>query len=117
MRVAQPLQTGSGVLQPTAVRWQRPGQAWRVLGYLTMATAVVLVGMPLYWMLIAAFKTNQEIFTAPPTWIPLAPTLANFPAAWQQAPFGQFYVNSIIYTLISGSAKIVQAVLSAYAFA
>ena len=28
-----------------------------------MAMAVVLVGMPMYWMLIAAFKTNQEIFT------------------------------------------------------
>jgi sn-glycerol 3-phosphate transport system permease protein len=84
---------------------------------MTMAIAVVLVGLPMYWMLIAAFKTNQEIFTSPPTWIPLAPTLDNFPAAWQQAPFGHFYVNSLIYTLVSGSAKILQAVFSGYAFA
>src|SRR5918911_4094334 len=82
-----------------------------------MALAVVLVGLPMYWMLLAAFKTNQEIFTNPPTWIPLAPTLDNFPAAWRQAPFGNFYVNSLIYTLVSGSAKILQAVFSAYAFA
>jgi sn-glycerol 3-phosphate transport system permease protein len=117
MRVAQPLQSGSSVLQPTALGWQRSGQAWRMLGYLMMAMAVVLVGMPLYWMFIAAFKTNQEIFTSPPSWIPLAPTLSNFPAAWQQAPFGYFYVNSLIYTIVSGSAKILQAVFSAYAFA
>jgi sn-glycerol 3-phosphate transport system permease protein len=117
MRVAQPLRTGTGVLQSTALRWQRPDQVWRVLGYMTMAIAVVLVGLPMYWMLIAAFKTNQEIFTSPPTWIPLAPTLDNFPAAWQQAPFGHFYVNSLIYTLVSGTAKILQAVFSGYAFA
>jgi sn-glycerol 3-phosphate transport system permease protein len=92
-------------------------QLWRVLAYVAMAIAVVLVGLPMYWMVLAAFKTNQEVFTAPPTWIPLAPTVENFPAAWRQAPFGQFYVNSLIYTLVSGSAKILQAIFSAYAFA
>src|SRR6266566_6357425 len=117
MRVAQPLRTGTGVLQSTSLRWLGPGQGWRLLGYVTMAVAVVLVGLPMYWMFIAAFKTNQEIFTSPPTWIPLAPTLDNFPAAWRQAPFGNFYINSVIYTLVSGSAKILQAVFSAYAFA
>jgi sn-glycerol 3-phosphate transport system permease protein len=83
----------------------------------TMALAVVLVGLPMYWMLIAAFKTNPEIFTAPATWIPMAPTLDNFPAAWRQAPFGQFYINSLIYTIVSGGAKMLQAIFSAYAFA
>lgn len=82
-----------------------------------MLLAVVLIGLPAYWMLLAAFKTEQEIFTAPPTWIPLAPTLNNFPIAWRQAPFGQFYINSVTYTLIGGTAKILQAVFSAYAFA
>jgi sn-glycerol 3-phosphate transport system permease protein len=117
MRVAQPLRTGSGALQSTWLGWHAPRNPWRVLGYATMAVSVVLVGLPMYWMFIAAFKTNQEIFTSPPTWIPLAPTLDNFPAAWKQAPFGHFYVNSLIYTLVSGSAKILQAVFSAYAFA
>ena len=117
LRVAQPVGAEAGLAHSTALRWPASGQIWRLLGYLLMAIAVVLVGLPMYWMLIAAFKTNQEIFTAPPTWIPLAPTLDNFPAAWRQAPFGNFYVNSLIYTLVSGSAKILQAVFSAYAFA
>ncbi|MCA1647163.1 MAG: carbohydrate ABC transporter permease [Chloroflexi bacterium] len=117
MRVAQPLQTRKAVLQSASLRWFRPGLTWRMLGYVLMALAVVLVGLPMYWMFIAAFKTNQEIFTSPPSWIPLAPTLDNFPAAWRQAPFGNFYINSLVYTLLSGSAKILQAVFSAYAFA
>src|SRR5438477_1994033 len=113
MRIAQPVRTRTGLLQSAALRWPTDGQSWRLLGYLLLAIAVVLVGLPMYWMLIAAFKTNQEIFTAPPTWIPTAPTFDNFPAAWRQAPFGNFYINSLIYTLVSGSAKILQAVFSA----
>src|SRR6516225_10321215 len=116
MRIAQPLSPPSAALS-TSVRWSSSRVLLRGLGYLTLALAVVVVGIPMYWMLLAAFKTNQEIFTAPPTWIPLAPTLANFPAAWNQAPFGNFYVNSLIYTLVSGAAKLLQAILCAYAFA
>src|SRR5437879_4459346 len=100
MRIAQPLSTSS-TIGTTGMRWRGPTVLLHGLGYLALALAVLIVGIPMYWMLIAAFKTNQEIFTAPPTWIPLAPTLANFPAAWNQAPFGNFYVNTIIYTLVS----------------
>src|ERR1700716_4325905 len=117
MRIAQPFESRTVLAQSASLRWSRPGQTWRALGYVLMAIAVVLVGLPMYWMLTAAFKTNQEIFTAPPTWIPLAPTLDNFPTAWRQAPLGNFYINTIIYTLVSGSAKILQAVFCAYAFA
>src|SRR5712691_6808053 len=117
MRIAQPAQTGTGLVQSAALRWPASSQSWRLLGYVTMAVAVILVGLPMYWMLLAAFKTNQEIFTNPPTWIPLAPTLDNFPAAWRQAPFGHFYINSLVYTVVSGSAKLLQAIFCAYAFA
>src|ERR1051326_8961790 len=87
--------------QATATR----RDAWTPLGYAAMALAVIVVGIPMYWMVLAALKTNQEIFTAPPTWIPLKPTLDNFPAAWRQAPFGNFYVNSMIYTVVSRSEE------------
>jgi sn-glycerol 3-phosphate transport system permease protein len=86
-------------------------------GYAALILAVVVIGLPMYWMLLAAFKTNREIFSNPTTWIPVAPTLENFPAAWNQVPFGRFYVNSLVYTLVSGGAKLVQAVLCGYAFA
>ncbi|MBV8719334.1 MAG: carbohydrate ABC transporter permease [Chloroflexi bacterium] len=116
MRIAQPVST-RGAVSLSGINLRASTLALRGLAYLAMALAVIIVGIPMYWMLLAAFKTNQEIFTAPPTWIPLAPTLANFPAAWNQAPFGHFYVNSFIYTLVSGSGKILQAIFSAYAFA
>jgi sn-glycerol 3-phosphate transport system permease protein len=89
----------------------------RLLLYLVLIFAVLAIGLPMYWMLLAAFKTNKEIFSMPPTWLPLAPTLENFPAAWNQAPFGRFYINSLVYALVSGGAKMLQALFTAYAFA
>src|SRR5579864_8927221 len=117
MRIAQPAPGQLGMARATALRWNSGALVWRGLGYVALALTVIVIGMPMYWMLLAAFKTNQEIFTAPPTWIPVAPTLDNFPTAWHQAPFGNFYVNSLVYTLVSGGAKILQATFSAYAFA
>jgi sn-glycerol 3-phosphate transport system permease protein len=53
----------------------------------------------------------------PPTWFPQAPTLANFPAAWNSAPFGRFYVNSLITTLGGMGPEVLFAITSAYALA
>jgi sn-glycerol 3-phosphate transport system permease protein len=89
---------------------------WRVAGYAAMALAVLVIGMPVYWTLIAAFKTTAEIY-GPPTWLPANPTLANFPAAWEAAPFGRFYLNSLITTLVGSAAEVVMGVTSAYALA
>src|SRR5918911_4210542 len=101
--------------QPLVLGVAVPGRAGspgllRLLAYLGLLAGVVLIGLPMYWMLLAAFKTNKEIFSMPPTWIPLAPTLENFPAAWNQAPFGHFYINSLLYTLVGGTAKLLQAI-------
>src|SRR5262245_55302782 len=93
---------------PALARW-RPGGLSVPVTYAVLLLVVAAIGAPIYWMLLAAFKTNREVFTAPPTWLPLAPTLENFPTAWSQVPFGRFYINSLIYTLVCGAAKLLQA--------
>ena len=102
---------------PVRARPPRAGLPLRVAGYAAMLLAVVIIGSPLYWMIIAAFKTNREIYSVPPTWIPAAPTLENFGIAWRTAPFGQFFVNSIVVTAAITLGKMLNAVLCGYAFA
>jgi sn-glycerol 3-phosphate transport system permease protein len=109
---ARPVAVREAARRAGGLRWLGPAAA-----YLALALAVIVVGLPLYWMALAAFKTNREIFSNPTTWIPVAPTLENFPAAWNQVPFGRFYVNSLTYTLIGGGVKVLQAVFCGYAFA
>jgi sn-glycerol 3-phosphate transport system permease protein len=80
-----------------------------------MLLAVVIIGLPVYWTVVGSFKTSNEIYSFPPTWLPLNPTLENYPEAWNAAPFGRYYINSIITTVIGTLCEIVLAVTSAYA--
>lgn len=96
---------------------RRATPRWRLAGYAAMILAVLVVGLPVYWTLIAAFKESREIYSIPPSWLPLRPTFANFAAAWEAAPFGRYYLNSFITTFFGVAAEVTLAVLSAYALA
>jgi ABC-type glycerol-3-phosphate transport system permease component len=73
------------------------------------------MGLPLYWVATGALKTNQEIYTFPPVWIPRQPQWENFVEAWQAVPFGRFFVNSIVTTLGAVALELLFALLTAYA--
>lgn len=89
----------------------------RLLGYGLMLLAAVLMGLPIYWMISAAFKETSEIYRIPVSWVPLEPTIENFGRAWRAAPFGRYYINTIITTALGSGAELLFAVTSAYAFA
>jgi len=82
---------------------------------LLVGLVVVIMGLPLYWVATGALKTNQEIYTFPPVWIPRQPQWGNFVEAWQAVPFGRFFVNSIVTTLGAVALELLFALLSAYA--
>jgi len=99
-------------------QWAGQRNRWLGLwaGYVGMALCLLVIGLPVYWMVIGAFKNTVEVYQIPPTWIPVAPTLANFGKAWNSAPFGRYYINTIITTLFGSGFEIFFAVTSAYAF-
>lgn len=90
---------------------------WRIAGYLALIGAVLVIGLPVYWTVMAAFKETREIYSLPVTWWPANPTLDNFPAAWQAAPFGRYYLNSFITTFFGAALEVTLALFSAYALA
>ena len=85
--------------------------------YIGLGFALFVVGIPTYWVVIGALKTNREIYTVPSTWWPPNPAWTNFPAAWAAAPFPRMYLNSIAVTVTSTTLKLVNATFCAYAFA
>jgi len=89
----------------------------QLVSYALMALAVAVIGLPLLWMLLGSLKTNQEIYTMPPQWLPTEWRWENFGDAWNAAPFGQFYLNSIITTLAGTGLELINATMTAYAFA
>lgn len=87
----------------------------KFFSYVLMALAVIAIGMPLLWMLLASVKSLSEIYTFPPVWIPPRPRWQNYVDAWNIAPFGRFYLNTIIMTFFGTLAKLINGILSAYA--
>jgi multiple sugar transport system permease protein len=65
-----------------------------------MAGAVVMV-LPMLWMLVTSLKPATEIAKWPPDFLPHAPTLSNYTGAFQAAPFGRFFANSVAVSLVA----------------
>lgn len=89
----------------------------QMASYALMALAVIVIGLPLLWMFLGAFKSTQEIYTMPPPWLPTEWRWENFVEAWNAAPFERFYINSIVTTLAGTGLELFNATLTAYAFA
>jgi sn-glycerol 3-phosphate transport system permease protein len=87
----------------------------RFSSYFGMALVVVIMGLPMYWMVSGSLKTTDEIFQRPPAWLPHNPRWANYKDAWNGAPFGRFYINTLIITFFGTAIKLVNAVCTAYA--
>ncbi|WP_080791853.1 carbohydrate ABC transporter permease [Corynebacterium pacaense] len=93
----------------------------------TIVTRVVLYGLllltmlaffiPLYWMFSSAVKPESEIYSWPISWIPSSISWQGFVDAWTTAPFGRFFVNSIITSTVGTVLEVTFAIFCAYAFA
>lgn len=102
----------------TVTHWvgQRNNLLGTAAAYLGMLLVTLVIGVPIYWMVIGSLKGMAEIYRVPPTWLPMEPTIGNFGRAWNSAPFGRYYINTIITTVFGSGFEIFFAVTSAYAF-
>ncbi len=84
------------------------------------AALVLIIGvltLPFYWMVITALHPPGTLVTGEGAWWPSEFHWANFADAWHAAPFGRFFVNSIVTGLAATGLQVVGAILMAYAFA
>ena len=70
---------------------------------------------PVFWMVSTAFKPDDEINSAEPTWFSLDPTLDHFREA--MAAFWQIVQNSLIVVLVAVGVSVAVAFLAAVALA
>ncbi len=76
----------------------------------------IIMIFPFYWMFISAFKSPVEVNTTPPTWLPSTFNFNNFTYVFQTAPFGRYFLNSIIVTLSVVTLTMIVTILAAFAF-
>jgi sn-glycerol 3-phosphate transport system permease protein len=85
--------------------------------YLALLALTAVVAMPMYWLLVTAFKTSDEIFTPTPRWLPSGLEWRNFLLAWQGAAFGRYFVNSVLVALAILLLQLATSSLAAFALA
>ncbi|HRW06046.1 MAG TPA: carbohydrate ABC transporter permease [Caldilineaceae bacterium] len=77
--------------------------------------AVFISIFPLVVMISTSFKTSQEVYIPPPTFLPRAPTIQNYFDIWSVAPLATFFRNSMIIGLGSTALALILAIPAAYA--
>ncbi len=83
--------------------------------YILLVTALVIAIFPLLMVLLASVKTRTDLARGPLA-IPTEWVWSNFAAAWTQAQFGRYFINSMIVTTSVVVAASVLSVLAGYAF-
>ncbi|MDJ0321303.1 carbohydrate ABC transporter permease [Pseudarthrobacter sp. PS3-L1] len=83
--------------------------------YLPLIIAVLVVFLPLLWMVLSSFKKPGEIVTLDLSLLPAGLDPENYRVAMTTVPFGQFFLNSTIVTVVGSSIKVLLAILTAYA--
>ena len=89
-----------------------------VIVYTFLTFWAVMVLFPFYWMLLTSVKSygsyNSEHI---PTFFTLSPTLQNYADAFTTVPLGQYFLNTLIFTVATTAIMLVVIVPAAFAFA
>ena len=88
----------------------------KTLVYIFLAIGAFFMIFPFIWMIITSFKTGFEANRVPPTFLPENPTFNNYLTALKVAPFGRYFLNSVIVTICCVALTMFNSILAAFSF-
>jgi multiple sugar transport system permease protein len=89
----------------------------KVLLHTLLIIGSLLMIAPFVWMVLTALKPDKDIYTWPPTILPSEWRFDNFGGAMEQAPFGMYFMNSLIMACSQVAVNVGLASMAGYAFA
>jgi len=87
----------------------------RSYAWMVLVAYIVFLMLPLYWLLMMSFKTNQEILSTFSLW-PREFTLQNYMTILSDSSWYSGYINSMIYVVMNTVISLAVALPAAYAF-
>jgi ABC-type glycerol-3-phosphate transport system permease component len=87
----------------------------RILIYVILILGAMVSLLPFLWMISTSFMTLGEAQGL--TLIPSKPQPGNYAAAWELGNFTEYFVNSLLITVITLAGEMIFSILAAYAFA
>lgn len=91
---------------------------FKTLMYIFLAFWGVIVLFPFYWMVLSSIKSYASYMGERlPRFIATDPTFENYINAFTQVPLAKYFLNTLIFTLITTALMMLVIVFAAYAFA
>ncbi len=85
--------------------------------YILLGIWALIVLFPFYWMILTSVKSysvyNSEYV---PTFFTLSPTLKNYIDAFTTVSLSRYFLNTIVFTVITTALMLIVTVLAAFAF-
>jgi multiple sugar transport system permease protein len=88
-----------------------------ILLHLVIYALAIVVIAPFLWMILTSFKDMSEIYVYPPKWLPEKFNFDNYINAFTAAPFGRYYLNSLIVAFAVTLGQLITCSMAAFAFA
>ncbi len=86
--------------------------------YFLLSVWGIMVLFPFYWMILTSVKSygayNSEYV---PAFFTLSPTLENYITAFTAVPLARYFLNTVIFTLLTTVIMMLVVILAAFAFA
>ena len=93
-------------------------RAVKTVTYTGLTIWGIVVLFPFYWMLLTSLKSygayNSEYI---PQLFTLSPTFQNYLHAFSAVPLAQYFLNTLIFTVITTAVMLIVSVMAAFAFA
>ena len=89
--------------------------AGRPVKYFLIAASVISVLFPVYWLVISAFKVEQDYLSYPPVLFPTRFTLDSFIEIFTRDDILQYFANTVIVAVVTTVVTIVVGSMAAYA--
>ncbi len=76
--------------------------------------AALLFMLPFFWMLSTSLKSNTQLYTYPPVWIPNPPQFSNYPTAINYIDFWLYLRNTLYIAVLATLGTLLSCSLVAY---
>jgi multiple sugar transport system permease protein len=85
--------------------------------YALLILGSIIALFPFVWLIRSSLMGPEQIFTAPPEWIPRPFRWTNFSESLTAQPFWRYFVNTMLLELLIVSGTVITSTITAFSFA
>ncbi|MHB1630501.1 MAG: carbohydrate ABC transporter permease [Bacilli bacterium] len=91
-------------------------RSWpKALRIALVAVMGLLIAIPFYWVIVTSLNTESQALQFPPVFLPHW-QFGNFARAWGEAPWVQYFVNTLLIAFATTLLVLITSLLAGFAF-